>query len=158
MLQQVSAPCRYDAGGHDRGYPHRNLFSVPEQTVPGMFTVRHGKDRSGSYRAGGDMRGEERLGTQDRQQDTADIRRIRCVTAHLTLHTYRLCRKLAISQQHSPGKGRLASGILDQLTPMADARQSPLIALTDTIGAAGGKQAGKIVACQDCWRNGTGTF
>ncbi len=49
------------------------------------------------------------------------------------------------------------SGILDQLTLMADARQSPLIALTDTLACPGGDRQGKPWPVRLAGEIGTGT-
>ncbi len=132
-----------------------SLFST-EQTVPGMFTRQawEGQVREAIEQVVTARREEIDWVLSDRQQDTSADISPDTLRNRLTLTLlYRLCRKLAgVSQQHSLEKEDSLSGILDQLTLMADARQSPLIALTDTLAwqAAAGR---KTVACQTRWRN-----
>ena len=93
----------------------------------------------------------------DRQQDTSADISPDTLRNRLTSRYYRLRRKLAgVSQQHSLEKEDSLSGILDQLTLMADARQSPLIALTDTL-AWQAAEAGKPWSVRLAGEIGTGT-
>ncbi len=158
MLQQVSRNYADMTLADMPGIPSPNLFSVRNRRCRGCSPSGVGRTGQGSHRAGGDGAGEEiDWVLSDRQQDTsADISRIRCVTVspHATLPT--LPEAGGVSQQHSLEKGRLALRHSRQLTLMADARQSPLIALTDTLRGRR-RQAGKTVVCQTRWRNRTGT-
>ncbi len=154
MLQQVSRNYADMTLADMTGEPSPNLFSVRNRRCRGCSPVSVGRTGQGSHRAGGDgaARGIDWV-LSDRQQDTsADISPDTCVTVspHATLPT--LPEAGWRSQQHSLEKGRLALRHSRPADLMADARQSPLIALTDTL-AWQRRQAGKTVACQTRWRN-----
>ncbi len=131
-----------------------NLFSARNRRCRGCSPVRRGRTGQGSHRAGSDgaARGN-RWVLSDRQQDTsADISpdTLRTVSPHATLPT--LPEAGWRFSKHSLEKGRLALRHSRPVDTDADARQSPLIALTDTL-AWQAAQAGKTVVCQTRWRN-----
>lgn len=113
-----------------------SLFST-EQTVPGMFTRQawEGQVREAIEQVVTARREEIDWVLSDRQQDTSadispDTLRNRLTSRYFTDFAGSW---LAFLNSIRWKKEDSLSGILDQLTLMADARQSPLIALTDTI-------------------------
>lgn len=122
-----------------------SLFST-EQTVPGMFTRQawEGQVREAIGQVVTARREEIDWVLSDRQQDTSadispDTLRNRLTSRYFTDFTGSW---LAFLNSIRWKKEDSLSGILDQLTLMADARQSPLIALTDTLAwqAAAGRE------------------
>lgn len=113
-----------------------SLFST-EQTVPGMFTRQawEGQVREAIEQVVTARREEIDWVLSDRQQDTSadispDTLRNRLTSRYFTDFAGSW---LAFLNSIRWKKEDSLSGILDQLTLMADARQSPLIALTDTL-------------------------
>ncbi|HAM4292174.1 TPA: type VI secretion protein VasK [Escherichia coli] len=122
-----------------------SLFST-EQTVPGMFTRQawEGQVREAIEQVVTARREEIDWVLSDRQQDTSadispDTLRNRLTSRYFTDFAGSW---LAFLNSIRWKKEDSLSGILDQLTLMADARQSPLIALTDTLAwqAAAGRE------------------
>lgn len=122
-----------------------SLFST-EQTVPGMFTRQawEGQVREAIEQVVTARHEEIDWVLSDRQQDTSadispDTLRNRLTSRYFTDFTGSW---LAFLNSIRWKKEDSLSGILDQLTLMADARQSPLIALTDTLAwqAAAGRE------------------
>ncbi len=122
-----------------------SLFST-EQTVPGMFTRQawEGQVREAIEQVVTARREEIDWVLSDRQQDTSadispDTLRNRLTSRYFTDFAGSW---LAFLNSIHWKKEDSLSGILDQLTLMADARQSPLIALTDTLAwqAATGRE------------------
>lgn len=122
-----------------------SLFST-EQTVPGMFTRQawEGQVREAIEQVVTARREEIDWVLSDRQQDTSadispDTLRNRLTSRYFTDFAGSW---LAFLNSIHWKKEDSLSGILDQLTLMADARQSPLIALTDTLAwqAAAGRE------------------
>lgn len=123
----------------------KSLFST-EQTVPGMFTRQawEGQVREAIEQVVTARREEIDWVLSDRQQDTSadispDTLRNRLTSRYFTDFAGSW---LAFLNSIRWKKEDSLSGILDQLTLMADARQSPLIALTDTLAwqAAAGRE------------------
>jgi type VI secretion system protein ImpL len=126
------------------------LFST-EQTVPGMFTRQawEGQVKEAIEQVVTARREEIDWVLSDRRQDASAVISPEVLRARLTERYFTdfagswLAFLNSLRWKHEDS----LSGVLDQLTLMADARQSPLIALTDTVAwqAAAGRKA---VVCQ----------
>ncbi|MDH8454289.1 ImcF-related family protein [Klebsiella pneumoniae] len=123
-----------------------SLFGT-EQTVPGMFTRQawEGQVKEAIEQVATARREEIDWVLSDRQQDaSADISpealRTRLMERYFTDFAGSW---LTFLNSIRWKKEDSLSGVLDQLTLMADARQSPLIALTDTVAwqAAAGRES-----------------
>ncbi|EEJ1822184.1 type VI secretion protein VasK [Salmonella enterica] len=122
-----------------------SLFGT-EQTVPGMFTRQawEGQVKEAIEQVVTARREEIDWVLSDRQQDTSSDISPETLRARLTERYFTdfagswltFLNSIRWKQEDS------LSGVLDQLTLMADARQSPLIALTDTVAwqAAAGRE------------------
>ncbi|ECI6680383.1 type VI secretion protein VasK [Salmonella enterica subsp. enterica] len=123
-----------------------SLFGT-EQTVPGMFTRQawEGQVKEAIEQVVTARREEIDWVLSDRQQDTSadispEVLRFRLTTRYFTDFAGSWLTFLNSIRWKSEDS---LSGVLDQLTLMADARQSPLIALTDTVAwqAATGRES-----------------